>query len=69
MMPKCKLQPVACGLSCLDGGGGGGRIRGGGEPLCGMQFCPYDAWFFIGHRRYVKDGHWIRDAGFLIGKR
>ena len=25
--------------------------------------------FFIGHRRYVKDGHWIRDAGFLIGKR
>ena len=28
----------------------------------------YDAWFFIGHRRYVKDGHWIRDAGFLIGK-
>ena len=19
--------------------------------------------FFIGHRRYVKDGHWIRDAG------
>ena len=30
----------------------------------------YDAWFFfIGHRRYVKDGHWIRDAGFWIGKR
>ena len=30
----------------------------------------YDAcFFFIGHRRYVKDGHWIRDAGFLIGKR
>ena len=29
----------------------------------------YDAWFFIGHRRYVKDGHWIRDAGFLIGER
>ena len=25
--------------------------------------------FFIGHRRYVKDGHWIRNAGFLIGKR
>ena len=29
---------------------------------------PCDAWFFIGHRRYVKDGHRIRDAGFLIGK-
>ena len=25
--------------------------------------------FFIGHRRYVKDGHWIRDESFLIGKR
>ena len=25
--------------------------------------------FFIGHRRYVKDGHWIGDEGFLIGKR
>ena len=25
--------------------------------------------FFIGRRRYVKDGHWIRDAGVLIGKR
>ena len=25
--------------------------------------------FFIGHRRYVKDGHWIRDAAFLIAKR
>ena len=24
---------------------------------------------FIGHGRYVKDGHWIHDAGFLIGKR
>ena len=28
-----------------------------------------DAWLFIGHRRYVKDGHWIRDAGVSIGKR
>ena len=38
-----------------------------------MSYSPstglYDAWFFIGHRRYVKDGHWIPDAGFLIGKR
>ena len=25
--------------------------------------------FFIGHRRYVQDGHWIHDAVFLIGKR
>ena len=25
--------------------------------------------FFIGHRRYAKDGHWIRDGGFLIRKR
>ena len=24
--------------------------------------------FFTGHRRYAKDGHWIPDAGFLIGK-
>ena len=30
---------------------------------------PYDAWFFfIGHRRYVKDGHWICDAGFFDWK-
>ena len=25
--------------------------------------------FFIGHRRYMKDGHWIGAKGFLIGKR
>ena len=24
---------------------------------------------FICHRRCVKDGHWIRDVGVLIGKR
>ena len=30
--------------------------------------CKLTRGFFIGHRRYVKDGHWI-DAGFLIGKR
>ena len=24
----------------------------------------YEAWLFIGHRRYVKDGHWIRYGGF-----
>ena len=59
----------------MGGGGGGGvdESGGGGEsPFVGCNnpvFCPYDAWFFIGHRRYVKDGHWIRDAGFLIGKR
>ena len=28
----------------------------------------YDAWFFIGHRRYIKDAHGIRDGSLLIGK-
>ena len=28
-----------------------------------------DAVSFIGHRRYVKDGHWAREAGLLLGKR
>ena len=37
--------------------------------LSDQAWTSFDAWFFIGHRRYVKDGHWIRDAGFLIGKR
>ena len=23
-----------------------------------------DVWFAIGLKRYVEDGHWIRDAGF-----
>ena len=28
-----------------------------------------DTWLFIHPRAYVKAGHWIRERGFLIGKR
>ena len=30
---------------------------------------PHETGFSVGHRRYVKDVHWIRDGGLFIGKR
>ena len=47
------------------------RVQGAQEInkffLRGSSSFLYDARFFIGHRKYVKDGHWIRDGRFLIG--